>query len=210
MRQAMKQGTQPKEVPQRANRGGEAPGLRERLGAEPCIWTDRMLAALVNGVKGGRWFSLKDKLYREETLRAAAEKVCSKRSKGKGEQRNIERFDFLGYRFVAGKRYVRVKSLRKLRESVRRETKRTNGHCMPAIIATLNPILRGWFGYYQHAYGNTFPSVDGWVRMRLRSILRKRQKKRGRGRGRDHQKWPNRYFAEMGLFSPLCSRLAEP
>lgn len=433
MREAMKQGSQPKEVPQRANHGGEAPGLRERLGAEPCIWTDRMLAALVNGVKGGKWFSLKDKLYREETLRAAAEKVCSKRSKGKGEQRNIERFrrnlereianlqrelragtyrpspvrrvhipkpgsrekrplgiptirdrvvqmalkmvigpifeigfaensygfrpkrgckdalrevdqllsgghewivdadlksyfdtidhdrlmervrekiadglvldlvegylkqgvfteleeweptetgtpqgavispllaniylneldhlmkqdgyrviryaddfvvlcrtreeaeealaqvrdwteanaltlhpektrlvthsegfDFLGYRFVAGRRYVRTKSLRKFRESIRRETKRTNGHCMPAIIATLNPILRGWFGYYQHAYKTTFPYVDGWVRMRLRSILRKRQKKKGRGRGRDHQKWPNRYFAEMGLFS---------
>ena len=43
--------------------------------------------------------------------------------------------------------------------------------------------------------------LDGWVRGRLRGILRKRAKLKGRGRGRDHQRWPNRYFAEVGLFS---------
>ena len=433
MRETMKQGNQPKEVSERINHGGEAAGLRERIGAEPCVWSERMLAALVNGVKGGKWFSLKDKLYRMETLQGAAERVCAKRTKGKGEQSRIERFrknlegnlaqlqrelragsyrpspvkrvhipkpgsnekrplgiptirdrvvqtallmvigpifeigfaessygfrpkrgckdalrevdrllkdgqewivdadlksyfdtidhdrlmervrekiadglilelvegylkqgvltelgeweptergspqgavispllanlylneldhlltqegyrivryaddfvilcrnpeeakqalekvsdwteanaltlhpektrlvshnegfDFLGYRFVGGRRYVRKKSLRKLRESVRRHTKRTNGHSMSATIATLNPILQGWFGYYQHAYRTTFPTVDGWVRMRLRSIMRKRRKRKGRGRGSDHQRWPNAYFAEMGLFS---------
>jgi RNA-directed DNA polymerase len=39
------------------------------------------------------------------------------------------------------------------------------------------------------------------VRGRLRGILRKRHGGRGRGRGRDHQRWPNRYFAEAGLLS---------
>jgi hypothetical protein len=61
--------------------------------------------------------------------------------------------------------------------------------------------LRGWFGYFKHSYKTTFPPIDGWVRMRLRSILRKRQKKKGRGRGSDHQRWPNAYFAAMGLYS---------
>ena len=37
--------------------------------------------------------------------------------------------------------------------------------------------------------------------MRLRSILRKRMKKKGRGRGSDHQRWPNTYFAELGLYT---------
>ena len=37
--------------------------------------------------------------------------------------------------------------------------------------------------------------------MRLRSILRKRMKKEGRGRGLDHQRWPNAYFAELGLYT---------
>jgi len=31
--------------------------------AEASIWTERMITALVNGVKGGRWFSLIDKVY---------------------------------------------------------------------------------------------------------------------------------------------------
>ena len=34
-----------------------------------------MLAALGNGVKGGKWFSLIDKVYRPETLGAAWQKV---------------------------------------------------------------------------------------------------------------------------------------
>ena len=36
---------------------------------ERTVWTDRMLEALEQGVKGGVWFSLIDKVYRPETLR---------------------------------------------------------------------------------------------------------------------------------------------
>ena len=43
--------------------------------------------------------------------------------------------------------------------------------------------------------------LDRWVRMRLRSILPHRQGGQGRGRGADHQRWPDAYFAELGLFS---------
>ena len=110
-------------------------------------------------------------------------------------------FEFLGYRFIAGRKYVRDKSLKKLRESIRAKTKRTNGQSLEDIINDINPTLYGWFVYFKHAYKTTFPYIDGWVRMRLRSILRKRHRKKGRGRGSDHQKWPNYYFADLGLFS---------
>jgi hypothetical protein len=40
-----------------------------------------------------------------------------------------------------------------------------------------------------------------WFRMRLRSILRRRQGRRGRALGLDHHRWPNAFFAERGLFS---------
>ncbi|MCF7890846.1 group II intron reverse transcriptase/maturase, partial [Candidatus Bipolaricaulota bacterium] len=43
--------------------------------------------------------------------------------------------------------------------------------------------------------------LDKWIRMRLRSILRRRAGRKGRGRGRDHQRWPNTYFTKRGLFS---------
>ncbi|MGE8366185.1 group II intron maturase-specific domain-containing protein [Cupriavidus sp.] len=35
---------------------------------------------------------------------------------------------------------------------------------MESVIASINPILRGWFGYFRHAHRYTFSSVDGFVR----------------------------------------------
>ena len=110
-------------------------------------------------------------------------------------------FDFLGYRFERGKRFPRAKSLKKLKDTIRAKTKRTSGKCLQAIIESLNPTLRGWFGYFKHSYQTTFTALDGWIRMRLRSILRKRRGRRGRGRGSDHQRWPNAFFAAQGLYS---------
>ena len=43
---------------------------------EASIWTDRMVSALGNGVKGGKWFSLVDKVIRPTTLATAWRKVA--------------------------------------------------------------------------------------------------------------------------------------
>ena len=51
---------------------------------KPWVWTDRMLTALVNGVKGGQWFSLIDKVYRKETLHSAARRVTARKNKAAG------------------------------------------------------------------------------------------------------------------------------
>lgn len=110
-------------------------------------------------------------------------------------------FDFLGYRFERGHRFPRAKSLKKIKDTIRAETKRTSGKSLQAIIASLQAPLQGWFEYFKHSHRNTFGSLDRWLRMRLRSILRKRQGKAGRGRGSDHQRWPNAYFAKHGLYS---------
>ena len=112
-----------------------------------------------------------------------------------------EGFDFLGYRFVKQRRYVRPKSLAKFREAIRTKTRRNAGRSLHMIIADVNRTLRGWFEYFKHSHRTTFPYLDGWIRMRLRSILRKRKRQPGRGRGVDHHRWPNAYFAEQGLFS---------
>lgn len=110
-------------------------------------------------------------------------------------------FDFLGYHFERGYRWPREKSIQKLRTSIRAKTKRTNGRSLHATITDLNFTLRGWFEYFKHSAKTTFPQLDGWIRMRLRTILRKRQHRRGRARGADHHRWPNRFFDEQGLFS---------
>jgi RNA-directed DNA polymerase len=112
-----------------------------------------------------------------------------------------EGFEFLGYHFVGGRRWPRKKSLGKLKDAVRARTKRTSGQSLPCIIADLNPTLRGWFEYFKHSHKWVFPRLDAWLRMRLRSILRKRAGRKGRGRGWDHHRWKNSFFAEQGLFS---------
>jgi len=110
-------------------------------------------------------------------------------------------FDFLGYHFEQGRRYPRKKSLRKLKDSIREQTRRRNGYSLARIIEMINPILRGWFAYFKHSNSYAFKLVDGWVRRRLRTILRTRAHRRGLGRGADHQRWPNAYFQQLGLFT---------
>lgn len=111
-------------------------------------------------------------------------------------------FEFLGYRFEAGRRWVRKKSLASLRDRVRATTGRSRGVSLRTLIDELNPVLRGWFAYFQHAHPTVFPAVDGFVRRRLRALLRQQRKRPGHGRTlRDHLCWPNAFFAVHGLFT---------
>jgi len=112
-----------------------------------------------------------------------------------------EGFDFLGYHFEGSTRWPRKKSLRKIKDAVRSKTPRSNGHSLEAIIEDVNQILRGWFEYFKHSHKWTFPSIDQWVRRRLRSILRRRTHHKGISRGFDHKRWPNAFFRAHGLFS---------
>lgn len=122
-----------------------------------------------------------------------------------------EHFDFLGYRFKLSKRgkitrFPSPKSEKRLREKLRGLTRRANGKSMEEIISRCNRVLKGWFEYFKHSNKGALESFDGWLRMRLRSILRKRRNGRGRGRGADSQRWPNAYFAKLGLFSLTTAR----
>lgn len=73
----------PAAVP-RAKQGGEGHVRNGWTWTKPWVWTDRMLTALENGVKGGRWFSLIDKVHREETLDSAARRVTGRKGKAAG------------------------------------------------------------------------------------------------------------------------------
>ena len=115
-------------------------------------------------------------------------------------------FDFLGYHFERGMKWPRKKSEEKFKEAIRMKTSRTNGESMQRIIANLNRTLRGWFGYFKHSIVNVLERLEKWVRMRLRTILRKRHKGKGHGYGLSHRKWPNAYFHELGLFSMTTAR----
>ena len=111
-------------------------------------------------------------------------------------------FEFLGYRFEAGLRLARKKSLMRLRDKIRERTGRTRGQGLASAVKALNPVLKGWFGYFKHAHRSVMAEVDGFVRRRLRAMLRKQQKRPGFGRSlNDHKQWPNTFFAAAGLFA---------
>ena len=60
--------------------------------AEPAVWTERMLAALEQGVKGGKWYSLIDKVYPITTLRAAFAAVAANDGAAGVDHVTIERY----------------------------------------------------------------------------------------------------------------------
>lgn len=129
------------------------------------------------------------------TLHPEKTRIANCRKKGNG-------FEFLGYRFERGRRHVRKKSLDKLKETIREKTRRTRGQSVTVVVADLNRTLRGWFGYFKHAHPSTFLELDQMIRRRLRAMLCKQAGLRGTGNDRaDHQRWPNAYFANAGLFA---------
>lgn len=117
-------------------------------------------------------------------------------------------FEFLGYRFECGRRYVRKKSLSKLRDKVRELTPRSCGESLKSVITKLNRVTKGWFEYFKHAVKGVFQLMDGFIRRRLRAMLLRRIKKHGFGVSLNcHKRWPNAYFAERGLFTMHEARL---
>ena len=111
-------------------------------------------------------------------------------------------FDFLGYHFERSWKIPRKKSLEKIKAAIRAKTSRLNGRSLTANIENVNRMLCGWFGYFKHSTRSTLKKVDCFVRQRLRRILRRRRgRSRGRVQGLDRIRYPNAYFAGLGLYS---------
>jgi RNA-directed DNA polymerase len=111
-------------------------------------------------------------------------------------------FDFLGYHFEAGRRSVRKKSFQKLRDKIRKLTKRTSGLSLTEICGKLNKSLSGWFNYFKHARSDCFKQIDGFIRRRLRAMLLRRNNLKGFGKSyANHRRWPNSFFAQAGYIS---------
>lgn len=110
-------------------------------------------------------------------------------------------FEFLGWHYERGLKWPREKSQQKLKEALRQKTRRTNGRSLGEMIGSVNRTLRGWKHYFSGGVLNVHERLDQWIRMRLRSVLRKRRGRKGRGGGPDHQRWPNAFFEAQGLYS---------
>ena len=80
----------PAAVP-KAKQAGETPGQWGWV--EGAAWTPRMLAALEQGVKGGKWFSLIDKVFAQGNLRSAFAKVKANKGAAGVDHQTIEAFE---------------------------------------------------------------------------------------------------------------------
>ena len=67
--------TKPATVPFGATPAGEPPQVRDW--ANPSVWTDRMVTTLEQGVRGGRWHTLIDKVYAPLNLFTAMRSVVA-------------------------------------------------------------------------------------------------------------------------------------
>ncbi len=90
------------------------------------------------------------------------------------------------------------------KDKVRTKTGRSRGDSLERIVADLNPLMRGWFGYFKHARPHIFSILVGFARRRLRAVLRKQDRRPSmRPSKADHMQWTNAFFADHGLFTLL-------
>jgi RNA-directed DNA polymerase len=82
---------------------------------------------------------------------------------------------FLGYSVTVHRRprlRIAEASVQRLRQRIRDQMRRGRGRSLVHTIEDLNPLLRGWLGYFQHAPGlRAIETLDEWLRRRLRCLL---------------------------------------
>src|SRR5258708_5520654 len=100
---------EPTPVPATANPVGQA--LDPWWWTEPSVWKERLLTALEQGIKGGVWYSLIDKVYREGNLASAFAKVLANRGASGVDHVTVQEYD-----------RQREANLRDLRERLRAHT----------------------------------------------------------------------------------------
>lgn len=111
-----------------------------------------------------------------------------------------ESFVFLGYSFRGEKIYPRRESLAKLKARLVKLTSRARSGSIETICMELTAVLRGWFYYFRHCRWTIFADLDSKIRSRLRRLLLRRHRNNPLRLPR-HERWPNDYFANAGLFS---------
>jgi RNA-directed DNA polymerase len=68
------------------------------------------------------------------------------------------------------RRCIAPKAIARFKSRVRELTGRSRGVSMTRVISDLNPILRGWAGYFRLSPWRELASLDGWIRRRLRCL----------------------------------------
>jgi RNA-directed DNA polymerase len=112
---------------------------------------------------------------------------------------------FLGFTVKddpAFRRCIADKAVTRFKDRVRELTQRHRGVSLEKMNADLNPFVRGWAGYFGFSQWRELPSLDGWIRRRLRCVVWVQWKTRGqRYRELRRLEVPER-SASAAIFSP--------
>ena len=112
-----------------------------------------------------------------------------------------EGFEFLGFRFRCFRLGIRAKSLERFKDKVRLVTRRNQGRNVDAVLADLNPIMRGYANYFGVAeVTRSFRKLDKWLRMRVRSFRLKRRVRTA------NRRLPTKKLVKWGMLSLLDCR----
>lgn len=113
-------------------------------------------------------------------------------------------FVFLRFRFKANRVSVSSRAVERFKERIRWLTRRQQGRNVEAVFHRLNPVIRGWVGYFGLAeVSRLLRRLDEWIRMRIRSFRFKRKKRH------DNHRLPNRRLRRWGLLSLRLCRPAK-
>lgn len=115
---------------------------------------------------------------------------------------------FLGYAFKNGVKVPRKKARKRFKEKIRAKTRRTEGHSLETVIEEVNEVTESWFEYFKHSCAPGLTSLDGWIRNRLRAVLKQRAGNPGHPGPADYKRWPNSFFAKCGLSTMAGLRAA--
>jgi hypothetical protein len=119
-----------------------------------------------------------------EGLKALYAKLRLKVNESKSAVDRPWRRKFLGYSFWIAqggevKRRVAPKALEKMKDRIRKITRRRGGKSLTSVVAELRGYLLGWKEYYRLAdTPRVLRNLDGWIRRRLRAVQLKQWQRR--------------------------------
>ena len=91
----------------------------------------------------------------------------------------VKERQFLGYRIMQdGRLILAPRSIERIKERIRKLTKRTRGVKLETVIKEINQTLIGWGNYFCYVLNSDLQDLDGWIRRRVR-CYRLKQRKRG-------------------------------
>jgi RNA-directed DNA polymerase len=100
------------------------------------------------------------------------------------------------------RRRIADKAVARFKHRVRVLTRRHRGISLERMIADLLPYLRGWAGYFSFSQWRELPSLDGWIRRRLRCVAWVQWKTRGRRYRELRRLRVSDRLASAAIFSP--------